>query len=308
MTPLPIIFFFLLTIGFCIFFFRKKIQIFIDIQRCKKIIQKNSLTFYKAFSKIPDRKKRNAIFSVYAFCRYADDIVDEKKDEKKLLRLEKELLSFAKGNIPQHFRWRALKETTRIYYGKNYDYKPFFEMIEGQKRDLFHKDYKTLPELLDHCYLVAGTVGLMLLPILAPGKEKKLESFAINLGHAMQLTNILRDVGEDYQNGRIYLPIKLLQKYTYSKKDFSTSKNDIRFRKLFEEIAKNAEMFYKEALSRVNEFPKDSQLPLALSILLYRAILDACRKNNYDVFSKKNYVSTMEKEKIIKDYLQGNKV
>ncbi|QQS60866.1 MAG: phytoene/squalene synthase family protein [Candidatus Moraniibacteriota bacterium] len=291
---------------FLIIFFYRYIQEYLDIKKCKKIIQKNSLTFYKAFSKIPNKRKKNAIYAVYAFCRYADDIVDDKKNEKELLKLESELKMFVEGKTIPHFRWRALRKATRFYY-KDFDYKPFFEMIEGQKRDLYHKDYKTLSELLDYCYLVAGTVGLMLLPILAPKKEEKLRNFAICLGHAMQLTNILRDVGEDYKNDRIYIPQDILKKHNFSHQDFVSAKNDSRFKKIFEEIAQVAEKYYNDSLSHIHLFPKQSQAPIAFSIILYKAIIDACRENNYDVFSRKNYVSQKKKKELIKKYLQSLK-
>ena len=276
-----------------------------DIKMCEEIIKKNSFTFYKAFSKIKNKQKRDAIYAVYAFCRYADDLVDEEQNKEALIDLEDELTLFKNGYKINHFRWRALRYTTKPFYGPSYDYKPFYDMIEGQKRDLNHMGYDTLEELLKYCYLVAGTVGLMLVPILSRKNSKELEKFAIDLGYAMQITNILRDVGEDYRNHRIYLPKDMLKNANYSIDDLAHDIINNEFKNLFEELAKIAEDNFDLALSKINLFPDDSRLPLALSIILYREILNSCRENGYDVFTKKNFVSDERKNQLIQKYLNS---
>jgi phytoene synthase len=278
-----------------------------DIKQCEAIIKKNSLTFYKAFSKIQDRKKREAIYAVYAFCRYADDLVDEDQDEKGLIALKDELDAYVKGEKPTSFRFRALKQTMHDVYPKNYDYKPFYDMIKGQEMDLNFKGYQTENELLNYCYHVAGTVGLMLIPILAGKNDKKLHQFAINLGYGMQITNILRDIGEDEKAGRIYIPEELISKANVRKEDLHHGKISIEFINMFEDLAKKAEKYFDDALEELHLFPKDVQLPLGLSIVLYRGILDACRENGYDVFSKKNFVSDEKKNELINAFLKRQK-
>jgi len=278
-----------------------------DLNMCQDIIKKNSLTFYKAFSKIKSKQKRDAIYAVYAFCRYADDLVDEEKNKEALDELADELTLFREGYKLNHFRWRALRATTKPFYGKEYDYKPFYDMIEGQKRDLNHQGYDTLEELLEYCYLVAGTVGLMLIPILANQKKSELESFAIDLGYAMQITNILRDIGEDYRNQRVYIPREMLKKANYSLDDLAHDKINNEFKNLFEELAKIAEDYFSKALDLIHLFPDDSRLPLALSIILYQEILNSCRASGYDVFTKKNFVSDERKNQLIQEYLNKQK-
>ena len=275
--------------------------------QAKQVIKKNSLTFYKAFSKIQDADKRHAIYAVYAFCRTADDLVDIDQDEQGLIKLEEELKAFIKHVPLKHWRWQALNITTKQYYDENYDYKPFFEMIQGQKMDLNHQGFETLEELLEYCYYVAGTVGLMLIPILSPDHKHELEKFAIHLGYGMQLTNILRDVGEDFKNNRIYLPKDLMKKANYSKEDLAHGIINRAFIELFESLAQRAETYFNEALRQIDLFPKDTRLPLALSIILYRAIMDSCRENGYDVFNKKNYVSDEKKNQLIENYLKTYK-
>lgn len=293
----------LINVVFIILYFRQKKK---DILLCETIIKENSLTFYKAFSKIKDKKKREAIYAVYAFCRYADDLIDEKHDIEGLKQLKIDLDQYKDGRTPDHFRFRALKQTTRDYYPKTYDYQPFYDMIKGQEMDADFKEIKTEKDLLNYCYHVAGTVGLMLTPILSKN-YKLLNEFAVTLGYAMQITNILRDIGEDYKNQRIYIPTEILEKANYSKEQLAHGKINDEFIHLFEYLAKKAENYYRRALDDMYLFPNDVKVPLGLAIILYREILNACRENKYDVFSKKNFVSEQKKEELIQSYLKSLK-
>jgi 15-cis-phytoene synthase len=160
---------------------------------------------------------------------------------------------------------------------------------------------------LTYCYYVAGSVGLMLIPILSPEEHEALKPFAIHLGYGMQITNILRDIGEDFKHQRIYLPKRMMAEANYSIDDLAHGIINSEFIDLFERLAQMAETYFKDALDQIDVFPIDSRMPLALSIILYRAILDACRANGYDVFSKKNYVSDEQKNVLIQTYLNQNK-
>ena len=275
-----------------------------DDRRCKKIIQKNSLTFYKAFSKVDNKQKRKAIFAVYAFCRYADDLVDEYQDESRLNKLEKELTQYVnKGRTP-NFMWRALKRHTKDIY-KNHHFKAFYDMLDGQRMDLHFVGYETTEDLLKYCYHVAGTVGLMLNPILSGNDDPKLYPFAVHLGHAMQITNILRDIGEDFKNDRIYLPRQVMREANYSLSDLENGKINNGLILIIEKLAKVAEKYFDEALKDIKLYPKDTLLPLGLSIVLYRGILDSIRDNGYDVFRKRAVVSAAKKELIVKSFLKN---
>ncbi len=276
---------------------------FFDDRKCKKVIQKNSLTFYKAFSKIGDKKKRKAIYAVYAFCRYADDLVDEYQDENRLNRLERELTKYIEKGHKPNFIWRSLKRHTKEIY-KEHHFKAFYDMIEGQRMDLHFIGYETLDDLLKYCYHVAGTVGLMLNPILAPEDDEKLYSFAVHLGYAMQITNILRDIGEDYKNGRIYLPKAILREANYSLSELENGKINNGLVLVIETLSKVAENYFDQALKDLPIYPKDTMKPLGLSIVFYRAILDAIRDNGYDVFRKRAVVSNEKKEQIMKSFLK----
>ena len=278
-----------------------------DIKACEEIIKKNSLTFYKAFSKIKDKKKREAVYAVYAFCRYADDLIDEDHDVEGLMNLKNDLDLFAEGHTPNNFRFRALRRTTKDFYPKDYDYQPFYDMVKGQKMDLDFKGYETEEELLEYCYYVAGTVGLMLIPILSKENMNELTDFAVKLGYAMQITNILRDIGEDYRNGRIYIPKSVMEKWNYSVSDLASGIINDNFVSMYEYLAQKAESFYKQAEDELHLFNQDVRFPLGLSVIMYKEIINSCRYANYDVFTKKNFVSDEKKNELIQNYISQMK-
>ncbi|MFP4178002.1 MAG: phytoene/squalene synthase family protein [Acholeplasmataceae bacterium] len=270
-----------------------------DYQRCESVIRENSKTFYKAFSLIGNTDKRNAVFAVYAFCRMVDDAVDRADDPDLLDRYERELNAFKEGETPDRFVWRALRDTAQRFYPDDYDYGPFFDQIQGQRLDIEHQGYRMVDDLLEYCYLVASSVGLMLLPILSPENAHQLRGFALELGYAMQLTNILRDVGEDARNNRVYLPSDLLSRANITVDDLIHGRITDGFIAVFEELAGIAEDYYEKALAAIDGFPADVRLPLGASILFYRAIIAACREAGYDVFTRKNYVSDAAKAELV---------
>lgn len=283
------------------------IKYFLDrrrIQYCEEIIKTNSYTFYKAFSKITNKSKREAVYVVYAFCRYADDLIDEHQDTKGLIQLQTDLTYFVSGKSPQHEIFKALKSIKKMY-PEGYDFKPFFDMIHGQFLDLEKHRYQTIDELLGYCYYVASSVGYMLLPILAPSNHEALENFALKLGYAMQITNILRDVGEDFLKGRIYIPQELLKKHNVSvEKEMKLGPSD-EFIKVFTELEDSARSFYSEALEQIEMFSKDVKGPLLYAAILYRAILDKIKENQYQVFHQKNFLTDKEKMNVIESFLEG---
>jgi len=269
------------------------------IKYCENIIKKNSLTFYKAFSKIENKKQRQAIYVVYAFCRYADDLIDEHQDIKGLNQLEEELHAFKNKKKTSLLVFKALRIIVDQFYGENYDYQPYFEMIQGQRMDVTITSYETMDDVLSYCYYVASSVGLMLLPILAPNKHQELKEFAIQLGYAMQITNFLRDVGEDYLKGRIYIPQETLKKYQVNiEHEFKNGPTE-SFKTLFNALASQARQYYQYAYDHIDAFSQDVRKPLLYAAKLYEAILDECM-TDYDVLTKKHFVSNDKKIKIIK--------
>ena len=266
----------------------------------EQIIKKNSASFYAAFSKISDKHRRRGIFSVYAYCRYVDDLIDENNDLDQLLAYKSKLDDFVKGYPVGGFRWRTLKDTATRFYPLDYDYQPYYEMIEGQEFDAHPVRMETIDQLLQYCDLVAGSVGKMLLPILAPKATVDLKPFAIALGRAFQLTNILRDIGEDYRRDRVYLPKSLMNAYHYSLSDLQQSLINKSFIDVWEELATLAERYYQQALPMLIHFPEDSRWPLKGALLVYRAILEVIRHQQYTVMKKKHFVPDDQKMAILR--------
>lgn len=266
-----------------------------DYRYCESIIKENSKTFYKAFSLL-GKEKSNAIYVVYAYCRVTDDSIDIHHSPEKLKILEKKLNDFEKGNTPDEPLWRALSD---IFENYKMDIKPFYEMIEGQKMDIGFSQPEDQKDLLSYCYYVAGTVGKMLLPIIASEKHEEIDVGKIKLGEAMQITNILRDIGEDFENGRIYIPKNIMEKYNYSKNDLKNKVINDNFIKMWEYEAEQAQKMYDDFYNFIDYFDKDSKKSVLASAKLYNAILDAVRKNGYNCLTERNYINNIEKMKII---------
>lgn len=232
-----------------------------DFLYCEKIIKKHSKSFYYAFSQLPE-KKAKAIYAIYAFCRSADDRVDENVDpisqRRDLERLKYELDLFNRGEEINHPLWRALRHVFNNY---EVDIQPFYDQLIGQGMDIDFKQPNTLEELEDYSYYVAGTVGYMLLPIIGSKSIETLKEAAIDLGVAMQITNILRDIGEDYQEKkRIYLPKVELDYVGYSTKDLSSGVINESFIELWEKLALRAEVLYDSFTKHIHHFDSDSQM------------------------------------------------
>jgi phytoene synthase len=270
-----------------------------DYFLAKQIIKKNSASFYSAFSKIKDKHRRRGIFAIYAYCRHVDDLIDEKHDLPQLLAYKSKLDNFVKGYPLRGFRWRTLKDTASRFYPHDYDYKPYYEMIEGQEFDAHPVRIDTLDQLLHYCDLVAGSVGKMLLPLLAPKVTMDLNPFAIALGRAFQLTNILRDIGEDYRRDRVYIPKSFMIAHHYSLSDLHHSLINDSFIAMWEELASFAEKNYQQALPMLVHFPDDTKWPLKGALLVYRAILKVIRQEQYTVMKKKHFVRDDEKISIL---------
>lgn len=168
--------------------------------------------------------------------------------------------------------------------------------------DLEITRYETLDDLLVYCNKVASSVGMMISPILAPGRSiKKLEQISYDLGIALQLTNILRDIGEDITKGRIYIPQTLLSKYNITEDDIKNGIINKNFKDMFEEVMSIANSYYEKALTNIDIFEDNAKLAVLYSLFIYREILEECKSANYDVYTKKNFVPLKRKIEIIHD-------
>ncbi|KAK4531764.1 hypothetical protein CCYA_CCYA09G2621 [Cyanidiococcus yangmingshanensis] len=272
-------------------------------KECGRITAIFAKTFYLGTLFLP-KWKRDAIWAVYVWCRRTDDLVDgprvRQRDEslrQTLTKWERRLQRVWSG-YPRDALELALSDTVRKFPSLRMD--PFRDMIQGMLMDVDRARYETFDELYLYCYRVAGTVGLMALPILSIDPERctsEAEAVepAIALGIALQLTNILRDVGEDALRGRIYLPLEEMRHFGYSEEElFSGIVND-RYQELIKFQIARVRAYYRTAEHGIAKLHPDARLPIRASLDMYRQILDAIEENDYDNFHRRAYVSKLKK-------------
>jgi phytoene synthase len=263
---------------------------------CQKLTQKRGTNFYLGFSFLP-RDKRNAIFASYAFCRYADDIVDEegKKNPKKLLvRWRRDLDICYKGKAA-HPIMIALRDSIKKF---RIPKSAFEGLIDGCEMDLSIKRYDSFEELLKYCERVAVTMSTISLHIFGI-KNKKAEEYGKYLSLALQLTNILRDIGEDARKGRIYIPLQDLKKYGYSEEELLSGVLNERFRNLMGFQITRARAYYEKAYRVLECIEEDSRFCTLLMGAVYAKVLQSIEKSNYDVFSKRHCLSFLDKAALV---------
>jgi 15-cis-phytoene synthase len=273
---------------------------------CRQITAEYAKTFYLGTLLMP-KEKSKAIWAIYAWCRLTDELVDGDKarytTKETLTEWEQQLESVFAG-YPLDETDVALVDTIQHY---PMGIQPFRDMIAGQRMDLERNRYQTFEELKLYCYRVAGTVGLMSNAVLGIGAdtngvpwEKGRPIYvpteeAIALGIAMQLTNILRDVGEDMQRDRIYLPLEDLHAFNYTEADLIAGVIDERWKAVMRFQIKRAREYYKQAEKGIRYLIRDSRLPVWASLMHYQGILKEIEANNYDVFNKRAFVAKHKK-------------
>lgn len=274
----------------------------LDYEFCEEIIKTHSKSFYFAFSKLP-KEKAQAVYAIYAFCRQADDSIDQatsQQEQKQALdQLKNQLDLFGAGKNLDKPVWRALRDVFNRY---DMSLDPFYDQLKGQTMDYHFTQPKTLNDLETYSYFVAGSVGLMLLPIIATENHQELTETAVSLGVAMQITNILRDVGEDYRDiNRIYLPEKLMEKVGYNQQDLENQTINKSFILLWETLASRSEELYKMVKHNLWKFDEDSRFPVLLSANIYEEIINTVRKNQYNCFTVRNKTSFIRKLCLYRD-------
>ncbi|CAN8300252.1 unnamed protein product [Cochlearia groenlandica] len=267
--------------------------------RCGEVCAEYAKTFYLGtLLMTPERRK--AIWAIYVWCRRTDELVDGPNASHitpmALDRWETRLEDLFRGR-PFDMLDAALADTVARY---PVDIQPFRDMIEGMRMDLRKSRYKNFDDLYLYCYYVAGTVGLMSVPVMGidPKSKATTESVynaALALGIANQLTNILRDVGEDARRGRVYLPQDELAQAGLSDEDIFAGKVTDKWRNFMRMQLKRARMFFDEAEKGVTELDAASRWPVWASLLLYRRILDEIEANDYNNFTKRAYVGKAKK-------------
>lgn len=267
-----------------------------DYLACKQVIDQYSKTFSLAFSVLPSPKKE-AVWALYAFNRVLDDAADRLGDKNALEKEHRHFAALRQGQVPDLPVYRALADVHRRF-GLNWQ--AMEAQFTGQYYDLDFHPFAGDAQLLEYCYWVAGSVGHMLLPIVATKNQSQLDDSARALGAALQLTNILRDVGEDYRRGRIYLPQEALALFGVVPEDLRRAQPTQATIDLWEHYAQKAEAYYKEGLGPLEYYDADSRAAVKTAALAYREILNAVRAQHYRL-DKRAVVS----KKIKRQFLQS---
>ncbi len=272
-------------------------------ESCRKETAHWAKTFYLGTMLLPP-KKRRAIWAIYVWCRRTDELMDSHEAQSlsinelstRLDKWEKKTRSMFEGAIVDELD--AVMRDTLDQFPQSIQ--PYLDMIEGQRMDLSCNRYKTFKELELYCYRVAGTVGLMTQGVIGIDSAylSKNSSFtpntseaAIALGIANQLTNILRDVGEDRGRGRIYLPLEDLKKFGYSEDDLIAGRINDEWKELMAFQLSRAREWFRKSEEGIRWLSVDARWPIWTSLRLYRGILDSIEKLDYDVFNNRAYVN-----------------
>jgi 15-cis-phytoene synthase len=260
----------------------------------KKITKKFAKTFYLASLFLPPDKK-NASYTIYALCRLSDETVDDLNNLspiESLQQLQQKIsLAYAKTAIDTPLL-AAFRHTVNTYHiPKEY----FDQLIEGMRMDLEQNRFADFAALYEYCYRVAGVVGLMMLKVFGSHDESA-SAYALKLGIAMQLTNILRDIKEDFGRGRIYLPQDELLRFKVSEEQLSLGQNNADFKDLMHFQIKRAHQFYAESLPGIKLIDnRISRLVVLAMAENYRKILKQIQNNDFDVFTKRAQVNNLGK-------------
>lgn len=260
---------------------------------CQQKVAESGTSFYYAFLFLPTQK-RQAIHALYAFCREVDDVVDECEDPAvavaKLSWWRQEVALLEHGQ-PTHPVMIALKEM-RQHFDLPLEY--FNEIIDGMAMDLEYSRYPDFKSLSLYCYRVAGVVGLLSAEIFGVTDRKTLR-YATELGTALQLTNIIRDVGEDARRGRIYIPVDELQQFKVPATDIMNARETAAFKALMAFQAERAQSYYTSALEILPMADRSAQRPGLIMAAVYRTLLDEITKDGFQVLKQKTALPPLRK-------------
>jgi phytoene synthase len=253
--------------------------------------------FYYSFSFLP-RAEREAIHTVYAFCKHIDDIVENPTTDTAKVLEKRERLQWWRQQIDAlyagestHAVVATLGPVVRSFsIPKQY----FLTLIDGCERDLIQRRYETFDELKDYCYSVAGIVGLISIEIFGY-KYEQTKEYAVNLGYALQLTNILRDIKHDKDRGYVYLPKADMAKFKYTEADLLNEVYDERFVNLMEYEARRAREYFNKARAALRSDERITMFAAEIMDAIYYRILEKIELKNYDVFRHRVRVSTIHK-------------
>jgi phytoene synthase len=257
---------------------------------CAELTRQHSKTFHLASGFLPPAKRRS-VRALYAFCRVTDDLVD-RHSGSPLRDLEqwreRALCRPPAGDDPVALAWADTIARYRI--------PPLYahQLIDGVAKDVHTVRYETFEQLAEYAYGVASTVGLMSMHIVGFEGPQAIP-YAVKLGVALQLTNILRDVKEDWDNGRLYLPREDMAAFGLREADVAAGRTSRRWRALVDYEIERTQRLYEEAMPGIALLHRDGRLAIAAAAELYRAILDDIQAHDDDVFSRRAHLGRWEK-------------
>jgi phytoene synthase len=260
---------------------------------CQQKAAASGSSFYYSFRFLPHDKRR-AITALYAFCREVDDVVDECSDPEvalaKLTWWRQEIAGIFHGQ-PQHPVARALAAIVGQF---NLQEQHLQEIINGMAMDLEHDRYADFAALQPYCHRVAGVVGLLSAEIFGY-QDKRTLQYAAYLGMAFQLTNIIRDVGEDARRGRIYLPLDELAQHGVSAADILHARETDEFRRLMEFQITRALDYYRQAFDHLPTIDRKSQRTGIIMAAIYRTLLEEIRASGCRVLRERTSLTPLRK-------------
>jgi phytoene synthase len=259
-----------------------------DWNALSRVIRAHSATFYLGSRLFPPEARKGA-WAVYAACRLGDEAVDGEGGGEEALEAWWEGVERAYAGRPRENWERGLTWALERW---PIPFEAFAHMKEGFLTDLGPVRLKTEEELFTYCYRVAGTVGRMMAPIAGGALEA--EAKAIRLGQAMQLTNILRDVGEDLARDRLYLPLDLLEAYGVKLEDLQEGSITPGYRALMAHLEAKARALYREGLEGLRHL-QVGRAAIALAALQYQGILDKLRLQGYDNLRRRAHLKPWER-------------
>ena len=262
-----------------------------------QITKKSRSNFYYAFLALP-RARREALYAVYAFCRTVDDIADvadgggPEAQRRALADWRADIARcYDAGGTPEHPIARRLQAAVRAYPIPR---AALEAIVEGVEMDLDHSTYETADDLYPYCYRVASAVGLCCIEIFGY-TDPRTREYAVNLGLALQWTNIIRDVGADARAGRIYLPQEDLRAFGVEPPELRDGVQSDRFVKLMTHEAERARGFYAKAWSAFPAADARSLVPAEIMGRIYRALLDEIEARRFAVFGERVTVPASRK-------------
>jgi len=260
---------------------------------CQQKAASSGSSFYYSFLFLPPNRRR-AITALYAYCREVDDVVDECLDLQiaatKLAWWRTELDRLYAGN-PEHPVTQALLPVLKEFALPQ---EQLLEIIDGMQMDLQQTRYLDFKALSLYCYRVASVVGLLAAEIFGY-TDRATQKYAHDLGMAFQLTNIIRDVGEDARRGRVYLPVDELQRFNVPVADILNSRYSDNFKALMEFQIERAEQYYAQAMSQLPTVDRKAQRPGLVMAAIYRAVLEEIKRDGCQVLSQRTSLTPIRK-------------